>query len=70
MQATGSVRTKWQLFVIASNVFTVEHWCPNCDKLFRADLTVDRRGKESTLIESSCPDCGLPGRPLLKYAGS
>jgi hypothetical protein len=46
---------------------TVERWCPNCDKLFRATLTVERQGEESTRNESPCPDCGTPGRPSLRY---
>jgi hypothetical protein len=46
---------------------TVERWCDKCDRLFRATLTIEGEGKESTLTESPCPDCGTPGRPLLKY---
>jgi endogenous inhibitor of DNA gyrase (YacG/DUF329 family) len=48
------------------NVITVERWCPKCDRLF----TWEREGKESTHIDSPCPDCGTPRRPLLKYEGS
>jgi hypothetical protein len=52
-----------------ATVLNVERWCDKCDRLFRATVTLEREGEERTRRESPCPECGTPGRRLLRYDG-
>ena len=44
----------------------VERWCPTCQRIFQATVTVERSGQESTRVESPCPACGTEGDTLLR----
>jgi hypothetical protein len=48
-----------------TTVLELQRWCPQCEKVFTATKIIERRGRESTSIESPCPEWGTAGELLL-----